>query len=408
MTINAICKRVAGLDVHKKIIVASVVLEDSEGQLFEETREFGTLPRDLDLLRDWLSELQIEITVMESTGVYWKDIHAVLEKANLSVLVANAKHIKQVSGRKTDTTDSQWLAYLARCGLLVGKSFIPEKPLRELRLLTRYRIKLTRMMASEKNRLHKTLDASGLRLGVIVSDLSGISARAVINGMILQQDPEEIFSQLRGVVKKKKALLLQLIEKPLSPAQRFLLQRILSHMHSMELELNALDTMIRELAQPYMDYCHILETIPGIDFIGAVTLVAEFGVDMSQFGNKSTQFCSWAGMCPGNNESAGKRKSGKTRKANTYVRSMMCEISNAAIKTKSQFKDKYQTLVIRKGHKKAVVAIGHKILRVIYNLFTQKKHYEDPGINYGELLVSRNASRWLKALTQYGFINQTS
>jgi transposase len=323
---------------------------------------------------------------MESTGVYWKDIHAVLEKAHLPVLIVNAKHIKQVPGRKTDVTDSQWLAYLARCGLLKG-SFIPEEPLRELRLLTRYRVKLQKMIASEKNRLHKTLDASGLRLGVIVSDLSGISARAVINGLINQEDSEVIFSQLRGVVKKKKELLAQLIEKPLSSAQRFLLQRILSHMHSMEEECAALDEMIRKLAEPYMHYCHI---------------------DMEQFGNQATQFCSWAGMCPGNNESAGKRKSGKTRKANTYVRSMLCEISNAAIKTKSQFKDKYQTLVIRKGHKKAIVAIGHKILRVIFNLFTLKKHYEDPGINYGELMVSRNAGRWLKALTQYGFINQTS
>ena len=407
MSISAICKRVSGLDVHKKIIVATVLIEKSDGQLFEETQEFGTLPRDLKVLEEWLSSHQIELTVMESTGVYWKDIHAVLEKAGLKTLIVNAKHIKQVPGRKTDVTDSQWLAYLGRCGLLKG-SFIPEVPLRELRLLTRYRVKLQRMIASEKNRLHKTLDASGLRLGVIVSDLSGISAQAVINGLIHQEAAEVIFSQLRGVVKKKKELLAQLIEKPLSRAQRFLLQRILSHMHSMEEERAALDAMICELAQPYMDYCHILETIPGIDFIGAVTLVAEFGVDMNQFGSQATQFCSWAGMCPGNNESAGKRKSGKTRKANTYVRSMLCEISNAAIKTKSQFKDKYQTLVIRKGHKKAIVAIGHKILRVIFNLFTQKKHYQDPGIDYGELQVSRNASRWLKALTQYGFINQPS
>lgn len=407
MSINAICKRVAGLDVHKKIIVATVLLEEAEGQLFEETREFGTLPHDLNVLKEWLSSHQIELTIMESTGVYWKDIHAVLEKAKLKVLIVNAKHIKQVPGRKTDVTDSQWLAYLGRCGLLKG-SFIPEEPLRELRLLTRYRVKLQRMIASEKNRLHKTLDASGLRLGVIVSDLSGISAKAVINGLIHQEDAEVIFSQLRGVVKKKKALLAQLIEKPLSPAQRFLLQRILSHMNAMEEERAELDKMIHELALPYIDFCHILETIPGIDFIGAVTLVAEFGVDMHQFENQATQFCSWAGMCPGNNESAGKRKSGKTRKANTYVRSMLCEISNAAIKTKSQFKDKYQTLVIRKGHKKAIVAIGHKILRVIFNLFTQKKHYQDPGIDYGELQVSRNASRWLKALSQYGFINQMS
>ena len=241
-----------------------------------------------------------------------------------------------------------------------------------------------------------------------MSDLSGISAKAVIDGLINQEKAEVIFSKLRGAVKKKKELLAQLIEKPLSSAQRFLLQRILSHMKSMEKERAALDAMICDLAQPYMDYCHILETIPGIDFIAAVTLIAEFGVDMRQFGEQATQFCSWAGMCPGNNERAGKRKSGKTRKANTYVRSMLCEISNAAIKTKSQFKDKYKTLIIRKGHKKAIVAIGHKIVRVIFNLFTLKKHYEDPRINYGELVVSRNASRWIKALTQHGFINQTS
>ena len=163
MSINAICKRVSGLDVHKKIIVATVLIEESEGQLIEETREFGTLPRDLDALKVWLTSHQIELTVMESTGVYWKDIHAVLEKTTMSILIVNAKHIKQVPGRKTDVTDSQWLAYLARCGLLKG-SFIPDESLRELRLLTRYRTKLQRMIASEKNRLHKTLDASGLRL----------------------------------------------------------------------------------------------------------------------------------------------------------------------------------------------------------------------------------------------------
>ncbi len=407
MSIQAICMRAAGLDVHKKIIVASVVLEDVDGQLHEETREFGTLPNDLNALQKWLCECHIESIAIESTGIYWKDVYAVLKKAGLSVLVVNAKHIKQVPGRKTDVGDSQWLAYLARCGLLKG-SFIPDEQLSELRLLTRYRTTLQKRLASQKNRLHKTLDASGLRLGVVISDLSGISGRAVIRGLINGDNEETIFSQLRGAVKKKKELLAQLIEKPLSPAQRFLLQSILNSMDAMEQERSALDNMILELAQPYMDYCHILETIPGIDFFGAVTLIAEFGVDMSQFGNQVSQFCSWAGMCPGNNESAGKRKSGKTRKANRYVRSILCEISNAAIKTKSQFKDKYQTLVIRKGHKKAIVAIGHKILRVIFNLFTQKKHYQDPGIDYGELQVSRNASRWLKALTQYGFINQMS
>lgn len=401
MTVEAICKRVAGLDVHKKIIVATVLLEQSDGQLMEETREFGTLPADHKALAQWLALLQVELTVMESTGIYWKSVHAILEDSELKVYVVNARHVKQVPGRKTDLTDSQWLATLARFGLLRG-SFIPEKSLRELRLLTRYRIKIQRMIAAEKNRLHKILDAAGIRLGAVVSEISGVSSKIIINGLIKGEDIEGLISQVKGTLKRKKEQLRQVLDHPLPETHRFLLQRILSHIEHMEEERNELDARICIAMQPYQEYWDLMQTIPGLDVWSSAALIAEFGVDMARFGGMDN-FCSWSGMCPGNNESAGKRKSGKTRKGNTYLRSMLCEVANAAIRTKSQFKEKYKTLVIRRGHKRAIIAIGHKFLRVIYCLFTRKKYYEDPGIDYQELVVARNASRWLKALNKYGF-----
>jgi len=220
VTVEAICKRVAGLDVHKKMIVATVLLEQPDGQLLEKTREFGTLPVDHPALAQWLVSLRIELTVMESTGVYWKSVHEVLENAQLKVYVVNARHVKQVPGRKTDLTDSQRLATLARFGLL-KESFIPEKSLRELRLLTRYRIKLQRMMAAEKNRLHKILDAGGVRLGAIVSEISGVSSQIIINGLINGEDIERLISQVKGMLKRKKDQLRQVLHHPLPETHRF-------------------------------------------------------------------------------------------------------------------------------------------------------------------------------------------
>ena len=236
MTVEAICKRVAGLDVHKKIIVATVLIEQAVGQLHEETREFGTLPFDLKALADWLDSSQIELTVMESTGIYWKDVYAVLEEDQVKTLVVNARHVKQVPGRKTDVKGSRWLAALARCGLLKA-SFIPEKPLRELRLLTCYRTKLQKMIASEKNRLHKLFDSAGFRVGVIVSDIYGVSAQAIINGLIKGEDVEVILSKMKGAVKRKKELLRQILNQPLPDVQRFLLQQLLNHIEYMEMSV---------------------------------------------------------------------------------------------------------------------------------------------------------------------------
>ncbi len=398
---EVICKRVCGLDVHKKIIVATIIVEDNDGKLTEETQSFGTLPSELAKLINWLKMHRIELSVMESTGVFWKPVYAQLEAHHLQAFVVNAQHIKNVPGRKTDVTDSQWLAMLARCGLLRG-SFIADKALRELRQNTRYRIKLQQMISQQKNRLHKILDAEGFCVSAIVSDISGLSGQAIIMGLIEGHTIASIVGNLKGAVKKKAPQLQDMLSKTLSPNSRFLLQRITAHIGYMEKERDALDAKIVEDLEPYKQHWYLLQTIPGMNKWSAAGLIAEFGIDMKRFGNVK-QFCAWAGMCPGNNESAGKRKSGRKRKGNSFIGTLLCEVANAAIKTNSQFKDKHKTLMIRRGYKRSVIAIGHKILRVIYCLFTTGKHYQDPGIDYKALVVKRNGPRWMKELANYGF-----
>jgi transposase len=398
---NPIYTSVAGLDVHKKIIVATILKAEEDGSMKEESREFSTLPDSLNEMVLWLQSYQVELTVMESTGVYWKNVYVILEKNNLHSQVVNAWHAKQVPGRKTDLKDSQWLAQLARFGLLKG-SFIPEQQLQELRLLTRYRFKLQKNIASESNRMHKILDDAGVRLGIVLSSLKGVNAQMILNQFIDGVDVETILSQIKGSVKKKINELRQLLNIPLSDTHKFLLKEIRKHIDYMECQRGMLDQKIYQAMASYQIYWEILQTLPGMDLWSAAAFIAECGVNMEAFGS-SDKFCSWAGMTPGNNESAGKRKSGKTPKGNSFVRTLLCEVSNAAIKTKSQFKEKYKTLTIRRGHRRSVVAIGHKMLRIIYYLFTEKKGYRDPGIDYQGLVVERNASRWLRALHKYGY-----
>jgi transposase len=400
---EAIIKRSAGLDVHKKIVVATVLLEQSDGQVIEETRTFGAFGKGVSELVEWLVSCQIELVAMESTGIFWKNIYSALEMVSLKTYVVNARHVKQVPGRKTDVKDSQWLASLARYGLLRG-SFIPEQALRELRMLTRYRIKLEGMIASEKNRLHKTLDDAGVRLGAVITDIYGKSGRDMIRGLIEGEPSEVLLGYVRGRLKTKTEELKEALNHPLSSTHRFLLEKILAHIGQMEAEIVTPDEKIEAGLEPYQEYWQILQTISGINRVSAAALIAEFGIDMTRFCS-SDHFCSWAGMCPGNNESAGKRKSGHVRKANKPLKRTLCEVAHAAVKTKGcQFKGQYEGLAIRRGRKRAIVAVGHKVMRVIYNLFSHKQYYRDPGIDYEKLSVDRNAPRWLKSLTKFGYI----
>ena len=395
-----IVRRCAGLDVHGKSVVATITIEHDDGTIHEETREFGTFKKDRWKLASWLVEHHVELVVMESTGIYWKAIYETLEECNLNIYVVNARHVKNVPGRKTDVQDSQWLSYLGRFGLL-RPSFIPPRELRELRLLTRRWLKLQGIIAGEKNRLHKVLDDAGIRLGAVVSDINGVSAQAIIDGLIAREPPVALMKYVQGRLKAKIPVLLESLEGPISSSHLFLLRQIRNHIKYLEQELNDLWDEILKRLNPFKEYWKILQTIPGIDQVSAALLIAEIGIDMERFGNMH-RLASWAGMCPGNNESAGKRKSGRTRKGNRTIRQILCQVANSARRTTSQFKSKYQALVIRRGHKRAIIAIGHKILRIIFTILKKLEPYKDPDVNYEEMQVKRNAPRWIKALKKYG------
>lgn len=398
---EAIVQRSAGLDVHKKIIVVTILLEQSDGSVKEETREYGTTYKACGELADWLFGNDIQLSVMESTGIYWKNIYAALEKKGLRVSVVNARHVKQVPGRKTDVKDSQWLARLARYGL-VRSSYIPPKDLRELRIIARYRTKLIGTLAAEKNRLHKTLDDAGIRLGNVVTDIGGLTATEIIAGLIKGLSIDELLTYTRGKLIKKKELLRAELQGELSPRHVFLLKKLQDHIVYLKKELAEIDDYLFSAMEPYQKQWEILQTIPGICAVSAALLIIEMGVDMNQFGSRE-QFCSWAGMCPGNNESAGKRKSGKAPKGSKQLRYVLCEAANAAAKTDCQFKHKYKSLMIRRGHKKAIVAVGHKMLRVIFSRLKIGEVYKDPLVSYEELVVKKNAPRWIKMLTKYDY-----
>jgi transposase len=394
-------KRVAGIDVHRMKHVVTVLSENEEGTITRFTREFGGFKRDLKALAAWLVEMQVERVILESTGIYWKSVHARLEEAGLSLWVVNAHHVKHVPGRKTDVADSEWLAQLGRYGL-VRPSFIPPRDLRELRLISRYRHKLVATQAAETNRMHKLLDDAGIKLGGLVADLKGKAAHAIVEGLIDGLAPAELI-RLSGRLKASREDLLASLEGDLSARHRWVLQEIREHLDELAAHLAKVDAYLRDAMVPYAEAWIRLQTLPGIDEMAAAMILIEMGDDLSRFGNAS-HFASWAALCPGNNESAGKKKSGKTRKGNTMLRYLLCEAANGAIRTASVFREKYRGLVVRRGHNKAIVAIAHKMIRTIWFMFTRREAYHDSGFDYAAANVKKNAPRWIRALRTHGFV----
>lgn len=304
--IGGIIKCSAGLDVHKDIVVCTV-LRETEGSLDKQIREYATYHQQLEELAQWLETQEVALAVMESTGVYWKAVYEAIEEVGVKVIVVNAQHIKKVPGRKTDVADSEWLAELARCGLLKA-SFIPPKDLRQLRLLTRYRLKLSGYLASEQNRLHKVLDDGGIKLGSVVSSIDGVSAQRMIESLIAGQlSPQEIAKLACGSLRHKEQELARSLVGRLSDRHQDLLKRIQNHIKWLNTQIADIDSQVVAAMKPYEQEWQLLQTLPGIDYISAAILLAEIGIDMSQFGNKE-RLCSWAGMSPGNNESGGKKK----------------------------------------------------------------------------------------------------
>ncbi len=406
MELVALYKRVIGLDIHQAQITACALIEESDGSPRIEQRQFGGFKRDRRELADWVASLRPDEVVMESTGIYWKSPYAALEAVGIRAKVVNARHVKNVPGRKTDVGDAHWLAMLARAGLLRG-SFVPPAKFRELRLIARQRQKLVGQLASEKNRLHKVLTDSGVRLGVVVSDLHGQSARAMVKAIIAGHSLQEVLKLASRRLKASREEIFDALQGDLTDSHRFVLDELMHHIEEIEARIARFDTRLLAELESERNTLALLQTIPGVDLIGAAMLLIEIGTDMDAFGS-ADRLASWVGICPGNNESAGKRKSGQVRKGNLYVRRLLCEFAHAASRTTSVFKSKFMSLVVRRGYKRAIIAIGHKILRTIFFMIKRREYYRDSATDYEVLSVQRNAPRWIKALTKFGFIKPAS
>lgn len=399
-------KVTAGIDVHRMLHVVTVLIEQDDGTLVKQQRQFGGFKRDKRAMAEWLKSLGVQRVVMESTGIYWKSPYAILERAGVPAWVVNAHHVKHVPGRKTDMADSEWLAVLGRFGLVRG-SFIPPQDLRELRLLSRYRRKMAPMPAAEKNRLHKVLDDAGIVLGAVLADIDGLSARRMIQALIDGQSLESIVQLGAGKLRASPEELALSLDGELSERHRFVLRQLQAHIQFLEKQRAQIDTPLFQAMEPYAGAFRLLQTIPGIDQVAAALLLIEIGEDLSLFGS-ADRLASWAALCPGNHESAGKRKSGRTRKAQVVVRSILCECANAARRTQSVFASKYQSRVIRRGHKKAIIAIAHKLIRTVFFVLTRRQPYRDSGFDYQAASVAKNAPRWIKVLKQFGYWPQAS
>lgn len=402
MEITALHACTIGLDIHHRQITACLLKTDDAGEPQSEFKTFGTFKRDLRQLASWVTTHQPDEVVMESTGIYWKSPYAALEKAGIYARVVNARHVKTVPGRKTDIQDAHWLAMLSRSGLLNG-SFIPPQRLREARLLSRQRQKLVSQRSAEKHRMHKLVVDAGIRLSVVISDLNGRSGRQMIRGLIRGESIDQLLSYADKRLKATQEELRDALEGDLSDGHRFTLRQILAHIDHLDAQITAFDQQLLIQLADYRPALQLLTTLPGIDETSAALLLAEIGDNMDVFGC-ADKIASWVGLCPGNNESAGKRKSGKTRKGNYWVRRILCECAQAARRTRCQFKAKYEAIAARRGSKKAIIAIAHKLLRIVFAMLKTGECYRDPQVDYQKLAVRNNAPRWIKMLKKYGYL----
>jgi transposase len=395
-------ERCAGLDVHQAEITACARIPGEKGGVAEIVQAFGTTTPDLLAMLDWLVALGVTEVAMESTGVFWKSPYYVLEGQFDRVLVVNAAHIKHVPGRKTDVIDAAWIAQLLAHGLLRG-SFVPPPSIRELRDLTRYRKALTEERNREVNRIHKILEDAGVKLAVVASDVMGVSGRAMMRALIEgQADPEALRPIWPREGSGEAAGAAHGPHLPFRGHHAFLLGRMLAHVVDLESDLEAVQERIEEAVAPFARQVEVLDSIPGVGRVAAQAILAEIGTDMSVF--PTAEHCaSWAGMCPGQNESAGKRKSGKTRKGSRWLRTILLECAHAAGRSRGTYlSERYRQLARRRGKKKALVAIGHDILVTAYHLLATDQFYEDAGPERvkteAEELAKRRAIRQLQSL----------
>jgi transposase len=400
---DAMIECCAGLDVHQATVVACVISAPAGKRPKKVIRTFGTMHHELMQLRDWLKECDCPLVAMESTGVYWKPVHAMLED-HFDVIVGNAQHIKNVPGRKTDVKDSEWICNLARHGL-IARSFVPPRAIRDLRDLTRYRRKLVDAAAAERNRLIKLLESAGIKLAGVVADVFGVSGRAMLHALIdADQSPAEMAKLARGRMRSKLTELEHALRGNLDDHHRFILRLQFARIKTAEADLVILETRIAEKLAPYEDALRRLLDIPGVERAGAASIIAEIGVDMSQF-HGASHLASWAGLCPGNHESAGRQRGGKTRKGNVFLKTALVTAAIAAGKTRgTYYADKYRRLSARRGKLRAAVAVGHTILVAVYHMLKDGTFHQDPGAEFLDNLDKRRTSKQLvRRLNSMGF-----
>jgi len=396
--------RCAGLDVHKKVVVAAVIALDAQGRLCRETRSFGTMTAELLTLSDWLSCYGVTHVAMESTGEYWKPIYNILE-SNFAVLLCNAQHVANVPGRKTDVNDAEWLAELLRHGL-VKASFVPPQEQRELRELTRMRTTFVHERVNLVNRLQKVLESANIKLASVATDVMGVSGRAMLEALATNQgsSAQEMAELAQGRLRNKREALAQALEGRVRPHHRFLLTELLCQIDSLDETIAHCNAQIEAYRRPFEEAVLLLDTIPGVGPAVAEVIVAEIGVDMSRFPS-AKHLAAWAGVAPGNNESAGKHRSGKTRHGDRSLKTTLIQAAHAASHTKGTYlAAQYRRLSARRGVRKAAVAVAHSILEIAYYLIQRHEPYRELGANYfDQLRPEAVTKRLVRRLEQLGY-----
>jgi transposase len=386
------------LDVHKKTVVACVVTPAGQ-----ETRSFGTMTADLLSLADWLLTCGCTHVAIESTGDYWKPVFNILE-GTCEVILVNAQHVKTVPGRKTDVKDAAWLAELLQHGLLRA-SFIPPVAQRELRDLTRYRSTCIRERVTLINRVQKLLEDANIKLAAVASDIMGVSGRAILAALIAgHTDPRTLAELAKGRLRSKREPLAKALEGRVKPHHRFVLTELLCQIDSLDETVARFDAQIQAISGPFEEAVGLLDTIPGIARHTAEMIVAEIGTDMSRFPNVD-HLASWAGVAPGNYESAGKRASGKTRKGNRFLRTTLVQAAHAAARTKGTYLSaQYRRLAARRGKKRAILAVAHSMLMMAYYMIQRQEPYRESGADFFDRLQPADtARRLIKRLESLGY-----
>lgn len=392
-----------GIDVHKESVTACVLWAEDGQQRREQKRKFSTFTRDLLAMADWLRECGVTHIVMESTGVYWKPVWHILE-GQFQLLLVNAQHVKAIPGRKTDRRDSAWLAQLLQHGLVRG-SFVPPEPIRELRDLTRYRVTLAQECNRIANRIQKVLEDANLKLASVATDPLGASGRAMLKAIIVgETDVTKLAEMARGVLRRKIPQLQLALEGKVTPHHRFLLGELIADLEFVESKMTRIEAEISRHLQSSADTVQRLCTVPGIDRISAWGIISEIGLDMSQFPD-AQHLASWAGLCPGNWESAGKQKSGRTRKGSAWLRRHLCQSAwGVSTKQNNYLSALFRRLAARRGVKRATIAVAHAILVIAYQILKNGVEYHELGADYFDRLNPvRLTRRLVKRLEGLGF-----